>query len=388
MQELRRGGGVLKKLGITGKVGRWIASFLQGRSQQVMVKEHLSTPSCLRAGVPQGSVIGPLLFLVFIGDIDEGVLAKVLVYVDDSKVMDKVESEEDVIKLQENLDKIYTWEVENNMKFNPGKFQLLRYGRNTDLKENTIYFTGGMSSVIEQTNCTKDLGVMMEDTANFSVQIEKVCKKVRQKCGWIMRTFYSRNPAFLRHMWNTYVQPHIDYCSQLWSPSEGAELQKIEKLLQSFTAQIPAVKQLNYWDRLKELRMNSEQRRLERYKIIYAWKVLECKAPNCGLECEDSERNGRSIKVRPLKKQVTKLRGDSFQEIGPKLFNCLPKKIRNLTKIEVDDFKEALDDFLSGIPDQPKAPGLTPAAMSATAEHSNSLLHQVALTARQRARGS
>ena len=89
----------LKKLGITGKVGRWIASLLRGRSQQVMVKGHLSTPSCLRAGVPQGSVIWTLLFLIFIGDIDEGVLAKVLVYVDDSKVMDKIETEEEVIKL-------------------------------------------------------------------------------------------------------------------------------------------------------------------------------------------------------------------------------------------------------------------------------------------------
>jgi len=92
--------------------------------------------------------------------------------------------------------------------------------------------------------------------------------------------------------------------------------------------------------------------------------------------------------VRPIKKQAIKLREASFQESGPKLFNCLPKKIRNLTNMEVDDFKAVLDEFLSGIPDQPKAPGLTPSAMTATAEHSNSLLHQVALTARVRARGT
>ena len=229
---------------------------------------------------------------------------------------------------------------------------------------------------------------MMEDTANFNTHIDKVCKKVRQKCGWILRTFYCRNPAFLRHMWNTYLQPHIDYCSQLWAPQDGVNLNRLEKLLQSFTARIPAVQSLNYWDRFKELRMNSEQRRLERYKIIYSWKVLEGKVPNCGLEREDSLRNGRVIKVRPLKKLGTTLREASFQETGPKLFNCLPQEIRIMKNMEIYEFKMALDDFLSGIPDQPKAPGLTPAAMTATAEHSISLLHQVALTTRQRTRGT
>ena len=97
----------LKMIRISGKVGRWIDAFLLDRRQQVMVKGHKSEASSLRSGVPQGSVIGPLLFLIYIGDIDDEVLAKVLVYVDDSKVKDKIMNEEDVMKLQEELDKIY-----------------------------------------------------------------------------------------------------------------------------------------------------------------------------------------------------------------------------------------------------------------------------------------
>ena len=154
----------LKKIGITGKVGRWIAAFLLDRRQQVMVKGHKSGASCLKSGVPQGSVIGPLLFLIYIGDIDDEVLAKVLVYVYDSKVKDKISNEGDVMKLQEELDKIYKWEDENNMKFNPDKFQLLRYGKDTELKETTMYFKSEMENVIEQVNWTKDLGVILEDT--------------------------------------------------------------------------------------------------------------------------------------------------------------------------------------------------------------------------------
>ena len=75
------------------------------------------------------------------------------------------------------------------------------------------------------------------------------------------------------------------------------------------------------------IRMNSEQRRLEQYKIIYVWKILEGKVPNCGLEWEKTESKGRLVKLRQLKKVAVKLREASFQESGPKLFNNLPKKI-------------------------------------------------------------
>ena len=78
-------------------------------------------------------------------------------------------------------------------------------------------------------------------------------------------------------MWNTLVQPHVDYCSQLWAPADGGDLEKLEGLLRTFTFKIPSVKHLSYWERLKELKMNSEQRRIERYRLIYTWKVLEDK---------------------------------------------------------------------------------------------------------------
>ena len=92
---------------------------------------------------------------------------------------------------------------------------------------------------------------------------------------------------------------------------------------------------------------------------------------------------GRQVKLRPLKREARRLREASFQEIGPKLFNNLPKKVRNLKNIEVEDFKEALDEVLSKVPDEPKVEGLTPAAMTDNAEHSNSLLQQMKGTRRR-----
>ena len=236
----------LKQIGISGNLGRWIMCFLTDRKQYVMVKGRKSQIFTLISGVPQGSVLGPLLFLIFIGDLSEGVTADTLIYVDDSKVKDIVKTEEDVEKLQENLDKIYLWETTNNMKFNGGKFLVVRYGKNESLKENTIYFTSEMTETILQVESCRDLGITMQDNGTFTFQIEKICKKVRQKSGWILRTFFSRNQKFMRHMWNTLVQPHVDYCSQLWAPGSGTELEKIEGLLRTFTSKIPAVKHLSY----------------------------------------------------------------------------------------------------------------------------------------------
>ena len=130
--------------------------------------------------MPQGSVLGPPFFLIFIGDISEGVSAVVLIYVDDSKVHKNVKNDEDVQSLQHDLDKIYQWEKNNNMKFNGGKFLVVRYGRNATLKENTLYFTFEMEDIIQQVDRCKDFGILMQDDANFALQIEKVCKKVKQ----------------------------------------------------------------------------------------------------------------------------------------------------------------------------------------------------------------
>ena len=371
----------MKKMGITGMIGRWIMNFLSGREQEVMVKGRKSQVFFLISGVPQGSVIGPLLFLIFIGDISEGVSAVILIYVDDSKVHRRVNNEEDVQTLQDDLDQIYSWEKSNNMKFNGGKFLIMRYGRNSILKENTIYFTSEMQDVIQQVNHCRDLGIIMQDTATFDLQIEKVCKRVTQKSGWILRTFYNQSSKFMRHMFNTLAQPHADYCSQLWAPGEGGELEKLEGLSRTFTSKIPSVKHMNYWDRLVNLKMNSQQRRIERYKIIYTWKILENIVPNCGLESfgDENIRIGRKCMIRKLKgsERIKTMRDSSFQCAGPKLFNSLPPEIRNLTKISVDDFKAKLDDFLLHIPDEPKVSGMTPTCLTPEARPTNSLVYWI-----------
>ena len=265
------------------------------------------------------------------------------------------------------------------MKFNGAKFQVLRYGPNENIKKNTLYFTNNYEHVIERFTSLRDLGVILSEDGRFDNHIDKVSKQVRQKVGWILRSFYTRKTSHLKHLWKTLVQCHVDYCSQLYLPGQAGNMQAIEKLFYNYTAKIPEVQEMDYWTRLDYLKMYSQERRMERYRILYVWKILEGYAPNCGIEvAQENQRLGRKVKIPSLvrngRRSVQTLREQGFQINGARLFNILPKEIREI-KYHQDDFKEALDEFLSGVPDQPRIGSLVPTATDQlSGRQSNSLL--------------
>ena len=181
-----------------------------------MVVDGISSKNTnVTSGVPEGTVLGPLLFLIYISDIGENITSSKKVYVDDTKLIKPVKNESDVEDMQKELDILYEWAEENNMKFNGKKFQVVRYGKDENLKNETLYFTENTENIVERQEVVRDLGVMMSDDGSFKDQIEKVAKKVRQKTGWVLRTFYSRNTLLMKTLFKTLVVPHIDYCLQL-----------------------------------------------------------------------------------------------------------------------------------------------------------------------------
>ena len=188
----------------------------------------------------------------------------------------------------------------------------------------------------------------------------------------------------MRHMFKTIVQHHTHYCSQLWIPQEGKNLEKIEKLLRDSIKMIPGMEGLNYWERLCKIKMNSEQRRLERYQVIYTWKIMEGLTQNCGVNwSEVTERNGRTWKIPPLKGRafVQTLRTQSFQISGPRLFSSISKNKRYMKDCSLEDFKYKLNTFLSNVPYEPKSQSLTPGATNPqSGRQTNSLVYQAART--------
>ena len=373
-------------MGICGKLGTLIHNFLTGRKQFILANGAKSKSSEVRSGVPQGTVLGPVLFLILINDINEGVNSPVSLFADDTRISRKVETEDDVEALQSDLEKLYSWQSKNNMLFNSTKFEVMRYGANSDLKKSTSYFTPDFENIIEEKSSLRDLGIILSNDASFSNHVEHVCTKVRQKSSWVLRTFCSRQTWFLKYMWKTLVQCHIDYCSQLYLPGKPADMMKIENLQRTFTRKIPEVKHLDYWQRLKYLKMLSQERRMERYRALYVWKILEGLTTNCGLETTTSDRRGREVIILPArgKQGIQTLRENSFQVNGARIFNSLPMKIRNLSKIPLEDFKSKLDSYLETLPDEPNLPDYTPSMCNqVTAKPSNSIIDYARTTIRR-----
>ena len=341
-----------------------------------------SEPSHVKSGVPQGSVIGPLLFLVLISDINTNVsAAKVNSFADDTRATNGISDNTDVSNLQTDLNTIYQWSRDNNMAFNESKFELIRYGPQQMLKDSTFYTRPGGEKITEKDH-VKDLGITMSNTGNFSEHINNIATSARDMCSWILRTFRSRSPELMLTTWKTLVLPILDYCSQLWCPIAKGQIQKLEAIQQSFTRKIYSLQDLNYWERLQTLRLYSLERRRERYRIIYVWKILQGMVPNVGgggngITKLPSNRNGVKCHVPPFRPSVPskiwKLREGTINHHGARLFNALPSDIRGLTDCSLYIFKGHLDKFLSSINDNPRVLGYT----AATLAESNSLLTMI-----------
>ena len=366
-------------LGIAGKLFRWIECFLTGRKQLVYVNGAKSMPKDVLSGVPQGSVLGPLIFLVLLGDIDTGIVsASVSSFADDTRILAKISSPQSVFSMQQDLETIYQWSETNNMEFNANKFECMRYGTNELIKTSTSYFSNS-GSIIETKDSVTDLGIMMSSSAYFGEHISKVAVSAGLKSGWILRTFASRSPTLMLTLWKSLVLPDLDYCCQLWSPSKQGDIQKLENIQMSFLKKIAGMSQVNYWDQLSSLRLYSIQRRQERYVAIYMWKIIEGLVPDFGVTITHSTRHGRYCVVPHVKSsapvRVQNIRFCSLSVRGPRIFNALPKHVRDVTQCSVDTFKRAVDNHLQQIIDQPRVKNLIPYC----SQYSNSIIDMKAI---------
>ena len=353
----------IKSLGITGKVGLWIREFLTGRNQQVSANGVLSSPAPVISGVPQGTVLGPILFIIMIDDLDCDLLYSVASkYADDTRVTARISDLEDAKGFQEELnEKIYTWGPANNMMLNGDKFEHLHVGNN--LNQIKTDFKDPSGNIICEKEHIKDLGVIISNRLTWTRHTEEVVSKARVMSSWALRTFTTRKQDPMKTIWNSQVRPVLDYCSPLWSPSptDFKNIDLLEGTQRNFTRRIDHMEGLNYAQRLKKLKMYSVQRRHERYKIIYIYKIKEGRVPNIsdthGLQFSQRGRHG-CMCVMPFyplyqNKAIT-ARNSSFALTASSLWNTLPKSIRDISGISVDAFKRRLDKVLRNCPDEPR----------------------------------
>ena len=181
--------------------------------------------------------------------------------------------------------------------------------------------------------------------------------------------------------WTSFLQSRLDYCSQLWSPHDQSSITNLEDVARQYTSHIDGMEGLNYWERLYALGMYSQERRRERYMIIFMWKIAIGMVEGYQMEFLFNHRRRWVAVPKPVSRTapacVRKAREASFAVKGALLFNLCPRGLRDLASDHVDRFKANLDAWLLSIPDQPTIAGCQRAA------NSNSLLHQVPMMMQQ-----
>ena len=350
-----------------------------GRKQVVKVNGEISSSIDVTSGVPQGSILGPLLFIIFINDINNDVINSIMsCYADDSKICKKIKNTSDEIELQQDIDKVFEWSKNNSMLFNFDKLEFIRFTSPLNSVGDNEHLYTANGSFIKRVFTCRDLGLYFDADATFRSHISGKISKARKLCGYIFRTFQSRKASVMMHLFKTIVIPIIEYCSIIWHPSQLHDIRSVERVQRDFTIRISDMGDLNYWERLKYLKVFSLERRRERYIILYTFKVIFGLVPNPGISWYFSERRGRMLNVPPLSSYfrngyAQSLKEHSFFCLSPRLFNCLPKEIRNLPNININNVKHYLDEFLHRIPDEPRLCGYTQQSRSP----SNSICDQV-----------
>ena len=297
---------LIKKLtlyGIKGKLLNWIKSFLSNRIQKVVIDGKMSIPELVISGVPQGTVLGPLLFLLFVNDLEMCIkYSKLKLFADDSRLIKSVHptsGSEDAEKLQCDINAVLHWAETNNMVLNEGKFQLLChhvhvFAPSVNMRllqqlpfsacqyERTYSLPG--NTTLTSVDFLQDLGICVTDDFSFQFHISQIARKGNMKVSWILSVFKSRDADAMLTLFKSLVLNILEYCCPLWSPHRFQDISKIEAVQRRFTSKIATVRHLDYWDRLKALNLYSLQRRRERYQLIYMWKIINSKVPNdCGI---------------------------------------------------------------------------------------------------------
>lgn len=364
--------------GIHSKVIKWIESFLSNRKQAVVVDGHLSLLAAIISGVPQGTVLGPVLFLIFINDIENCIMHSIVrCFADDTRISIAVRSEQDVKLLQQDLENVIQWSDRNNMALHKDKFEYMCHKSNkqhflTELPfVNECYqYRVSNDIILEPTYQLRDLGILVSDDLSWSPHIRAIANKARQKASWVLSVFHTRSTTIMLTLYKSMVRSLVEYCCPLWHPSKVSDIQELESVQKTFISRISGMKELHYYDQLIHLSLMSLQRRRERFILLHMWKILHGKTSNdLKIQFVSRPRLG-TLAIIPPKGRTSSaanqtLFDNSFAVQGPKLWNAMPHHLNSIQSLE--HFKDQLTKFLLSFPDKPPIRGYRP-------PNSNSLL--------------
>lgn len=201
--------------------------YLSDRQQQVLVNGVSSSPVSVLSGVPQGSVLAPLLFLIFINDLPIGLKCTVRLYADDCIIYHPVKCAEDVDVMQTDLDRIVTWCTEWQMKLNISKCYRVQFTN----KKNKVHSSLSLqNSKIQTVDTVKYLGVTLTETLDWTTHIDTIISKAYRLLYFFQRNFKDAPQALKETLYFTNIRPVLEYACTTWDPSTAILQEKLERV--------------------------------------------------------------------------------------------------------------------------------------------------------------
>ena len=260
--------------GIAGDLYRWIEAWLSERRQRVVLNGKSSNWEAVLSGVPQGSVLGPLLFLIFINDLDDVAETVEIIrkFADDTKIAQSIRGNADRLRMQEALDNLTGWANQWGMQFNITKCKVMHVGRNNPRHEYTMN-----GQALGTTEEERDLGVIMTKNLKPAAQCAKAAKTANMVLGQITRSFYYRDRDIFVRLYKAYVRPHLDFAVQAWSPWTQADREVLEKVQRRMVRQVSGLRGQEYEERLSELGLTTLEERRHQADMQMVFKILNGK---------------------------------------------------------------------------------------------------------------
>ena len=262
----------IKAHGIDGNVLSWFSDWLSDRLQRTVLNGCFSDWSRVYSGVPQGSVLGPLAFVIFINDLDDeaGLITIINKFADDTKLGQRIVNEEDKDKLQDCLTKLTNWASKWCMEFNVKKCKVLHVGRSN---KNFEYLMNGEK--LDSVDSERDIGVIIDKSMKPSLQCAEAARRASSVLVQITRAFLYRDRKTFLKLYIQFVRCHLEFSIPAWSPWSQCDIDILERVQKRAVNLITGLKGKSYLEKLQELGLMSLEQRRSRFDLLQTFKIIK-----------------------------------------------------------------------------------------------------------------